>query len=96
MTYDELQAAVATFGLSGTATVRDIRNRYRTLVKQFHPDINETQSTTTISQINASYQILLEYGEGFRFSFSLDEFLEQNPDERLRRQFADDPLWGNQ
>jgi DnaJ-like protein len=93
MTYHELQAAVATFGLSGTATVRDIRKRYRTLVKQFHPD---TQSTTTSSQINASYQILLEYGESFRFSFSLDEFLEQNPDERLRRQFADDPLWGNQ
>ena len=30
----------------------------------------------------------------YAFSFSEDEFLNQNPDERLRQQFAEDPLWG--
>ena len=29
-----------------------------------------------------------------RYCFSEAEFLEQNPEERMRRQFAADPLWG--
>ena len=29
------------------------------------------------------------------FSFTEEEFYEQNPEEQLRRQFMDDPLWGN-
>jgi hypothetical protein len=33
-------------------------------------------------------------GYDYRFSFAEEEFLEQNPDERLRQQFMDTPLWG--
>lgn len=47
-----------------------------------------------IQQINAAYQILLAYCRDYRFSFSREEFLEQRPEERLRQQFAQDPIWG--
>lgn len=47
-----------------------------------------------IRQVNAAYRVLLDYVSGYRFSFAEDEFYEQNPEERIRMQFADDPLWG--
>ena len=94
MTYEELQAAVQILGLAGPVTVSEIKKRYRHLVKQLHPDVSDCQSTDAVSRLNAAYQLLLAYGEGFRFNFTLEEFLAQNPEERLRRQFADDPVWG--
>jgi hypothetical protein len=36
----------------------------------------------------------IEYVESYRFSFSEDEFYEQNAEERVRMQFMTDPLWG--
>jgi hypothetical protein len=36
----------------------------------------------------------LAYCRDYRFSFSREEFLEQRPEERLRQQFAQDPIWG--
>jgi hypothetical protein len=47
-----------------------------------------------MQQINAAYKLLLVYCENYRFSFSEGEFLEQVPEERLRRQFGWDPVWG--
>jgi hypothetical protein len=44
-------------------------------------------------QVNAAYQLLIEYCTGYRFSFTRDEFFEQNPEERLREQFAQDAIW---
>ena len=48
----------------------------------------------TIRDINAAYRVLLDYIEEYRISFTEDEFYEQNPEERIRRQFMNDPLWG--
>ena len=47
-----------------------------------------------IRKVNAAYRTVFDYVSEYRFSFAEDEFYEQNPEERIRRQFADDPLWG--
>lgn len=47
-----------------------------------------------IRRINAGYRLILEYVTNYRFSFSREEFHRQNPDQRLRHQFGNDPLWG--
>jgi hypothetical protein len=47
-----------------------------------------------IRKVNAAYQIVLDYVAAYRFSFTKEEFYVQNPEERLRQQFADDPVWG--
>jgi len=39
--------------------------------------------------------LLLSYVEDYRFSFVEEEFYERQPEERLRQQFDEDPLWGN-
>lgn len=94
MTFTDLQQALAVFGLAERATLREIRARHRELVKRFHPDHGEARDPERIRAINAAYAILRAYCEQYRFSFAEEEFYEQNPDERLRRQFARDPIWG--
>lgn len=94
MTYAELQEALIRFGLGDRATLRQIKDRHRQLVKTHHPDHGDGSDPETIRQVNAAYRVLLAYCENYRFSFSEAEFLEQFPEERLRRQFDWDPVWG--
>ena len=39
-------------------------------------------------------RVIMEYVESYRFRFSEPEYLEKDPEERLRRRFMADPLWG--
>ncbi|GFO64066.1 J domain-containing protein [Geomonas paludis] len=94
MTYKELQLALAVFGLEERASLREIKNRHRELVKRHHPDLGAPADSDEMRKVNAAYRVLLDYLADYRFSFAEEEFYEQNPDEQLRRQFFDDPLWG--
>jgi DnaJ-class molecular chaperone len=94
MTYDELRESLKVFGLTERATLRQIKRRHRELVKSHHPDHHDNRDDETIRVINAAYARLKHYCENYRFDFSREEFLEQNPEERLRDQFASDPVWG--
>ena len=94
MTYVDLQEAVRVLGLRERATLREIKIRHRELVKRYHPDSGNVEDGKTIRKVNAAYRILLDYITEYRFSFAENEFYDQNPEEHLRRQFMDDPLWG--
>lgn len=96
MTFAELREALAVFGLDDRATLREIRARHRDLVKQHHPDAGGKGSGDRIRKINAANKVIMEYVASYRFSFAEDEFYEQNPEERIRRQFMDDPVWGRE
>jgi DnaJ-class molecular chaperone len=96
MTYIELRESLLVFGLGERASRSEIKARHRQLVKKHHPDVGHEPDHERIRMINAAYQVLLDYIESYRFSFVEDEFYEQNPDERLKRQFMTDPLWGNE
>lgn len=95
MTYRELKLALEVFGLGEHVTLKEIRSRHRELVKRYHPDTGNADHPDQIRKINAANQVLLEYVSQYSFSFTEEEFYEQNPEEQLRRQFMDDPLWGN-
>lgn len=94
MTYDELKAALHLFGLheNDQLTIRRIKDRHRSLVKQYHPD-HGAGDPEMIRQINAAHHLLMEYLQTYRFSFSEEEFYRQNPEEHLKRQFSWDPVW---
>ena len=94
MTYEELTEARDLLGVPEQAPLAVIRSQYRRLVKEFHPDLPGGHDDDRIRRITAAYRILREYCDTYTFSFSRDEFLNQNPEERLRMQFANDPLWG--
>ena len=94
MTYAELKVALVVLGLGERATLKDIKARHRELVKQHHPDVGNSDDPDVIRKVNAAYRVLQDYIQEYRFSFTEEEFYEQNPEERIRKQFMDDPLWG--
>ncbi len=93
MRYENLQQALEQFSLYGKCSLEQIKLRHKQLVKEHHPDKSGSDNQR-IREINAAYALLLEYCSHYRFTFSRDEFLRQYPEERLREQFADDPVWG--
>ena len=93
MTYADLQEALRALGLGDRASQKEIKARHRELVKRHHPDTGNAADPETIRQINSAYGMLLNYVAAYRFSFDEEEFYEQCPEERIRMQFADDPLW---
>ena len=95
MTYQDLQQSLQIFNLPARATLKEIKGAHRHLVKRYHPDSGEEHDPEQIRRINAAYKVLLDFVSDYHFSFTEDEFYAQNPDERLRRQFAYDPVWGS-
>jgi len=94
MTFEELDLARQLLGLSGRASLREIKARHRLLAKRFHPDRGADADAGRFREVNAAYRRLLDYCTEYRFSFAREEFFEQNPEERLREQFAQDAIWG--
>lgn len=95
MTYNDLQEALRILGLGERASIKEIKARHRALVKRHHPDAGNSDDSGMIRDVNAAYQVILDYISAYRFSFAENEFYEQNPEERIWMQFADDPLWGD-
>jgi DnaJ-class molecular chaperone len=94
MTYQDLQDALAVFGLGERATLAQVKARHRQLAKSHHPDLGGDDDPEAMRRINAAYRVLFDYCTNYRYCFSEAEFLEQCPAERLRRQFSWDPVWG--
>ena len=94
MTYVELRQALKIFGLGEQASLQEIKTRHRELAKRYHPDAGHQGDGEAIRQLNESYKLLLEYIRHYRFGFDEDTFYEQCPEERIRRQFEEDPVWG--
>jgi hypothetical protein len=87
MTYQDFLEAVNIFQLGERADLGQIRTRHRELVKTHHPDQGEGSDPEAIRKVNGAYEILMEYCNGYQFCFSEEEFYEQTPVERLKRQF---------
>lgn len=94
MTFAELREACEIMGLGEKATLAEIKARHKALVKRYHPDSGNAEDPEAIRQVNAAYRLLMAYVGGYRFSFTRQEFYEQNPEARIEAQFADDPIWG--
>jgi DnaJ-class molecular chaperone len=95
MTYTDLQEALRVMDLGERVTLKEIKIRHKELVKRHHPDTGNTDEPEMIRKVNAAYRVVLDYVATYCFSFSQEEFYEQNPEERLRQQFSADPVWGN-
>ncbi len=94
MTHDELKAALRVFGLGERATLQEIKSRYREMARQHHPDVGNGTGPEEIYRVIEANRVIMAYVESYSCCFSEREYLEQNPEERLRRQFMSDPVWG--
>jgi preprotein translocase subunit Sec63 len=97
--YEEITEARIILELNEFATLKEIKNRYRTLLKKWHPDLcgknEESRKEKTIEIIHA-YRTIINYCEQYRFSFSKEEIEKYiSPEELWTKQFGKDPIWGN-
>lgn len=93
MSYADFERALQIFGLTGPATLAEIKRRHRELAKRFHPDTGAAGDAEAMRRINEAYRLLHDYCSHYRFSFERAAYLEQNPEERLQEQFGEDPIW---
>jgi hypothetical protein len=57
---DSIRAHFALLGLDESADLDDVKQAYRALARQFHPDLNPTpQATLKMQELNHAYQALL-------------------------------------
>lgn len=94
MTYADLQEALRILGLGERATLAEIKARHRESVKRHHPDLGNSCDSEAIRKVNAANKVLQDYITEYRFSFTEEEFYEQDSEERLRQQFMDAAMWG--
>ena len=59
-------------GLRETSTLKEIKNKYKNLMKKWHPDKHkdDTEKATKMSmQINEAYEVILEYCNTYEYPF---------------------------
>ncbi len=93
MRFQELEAAIRELGLTQKMTARDVKERYRTLVKLHHPDHGAAADNDDIRRITEAYKVVSVYLQDYQYDFSKVQFYQQYPEERLREQFYDADLW---
>lgn len=94
--------AAQTLNLRDKESLSEIRKKHRRLVKKWHPDQCQEDPEICkkkIKELNKAFEIIKKYCNNYLYSFAEAEILENLPreiqsDERLQRQFGDDPIWG--
>jgi DnaJ-class molecular chaperone len=64
--------AKSLLGLREKSTIKEIKNKYKELMKKWHPDKQKDDSekaTKMSAQINEAYEIIVEYCKNYEYSF---------------------------
>jgi DnaJ family protein C protein 3 len=74
--FSEIDAARKLLGLGETATLAEIKNAYRIMAHQYHPDKGEDHAPGNerlMTELNLAYKLLMDYCDGYRYSFKETE-----------------------
>jgi DnaJ-class molecular chaperone len=100
--FDQISEARKVLELPEFATLKQIRENYRRLIKEWHPDkniihtdIDELKAKETRThEIIRAYKTISAYCANYRYSFEKQEVEKYMSDrERWFRQFGSDPIW---
>lgn len=59
-------------GLRETSTIKEIKNKYKNLMKKWHPDKHKDdadRATKMSMQINEAYEVIMNYCNSYEYSF---------------------------
>ena len=63
-------------GLRETSTLKEIKNKYKNLMKKWHPDKHKDdpdKATKMSMQINEAYEVILDYCNSYEYSFDEED-----------------------
>jgi len=95
-----IRDAATALGITGSASIREIRERYHEAVREHHPDVCGGDRLSSHEQtilLNESYHLLMDYCTHYRFSFKTDDLMHtsgKTHTEIWTERFGDDPIWG--
>jgi hypothetical protein len=96
--YDEINRARTILELGEKATLKEVKAAFRSRTKKWHPDKCRKQDKKKchekMKEINQAYKIIMRYIDGYSYSFEQEKIVESNLEERWKKQFGGDPLWG--
>jgi len=87
-------------GIGEQASINEIRSRYHTWVKEWHPDVSQYDSEEThniMIRLNEAYDILIGYCMQYEISFRPEDLrptAEREPMDTWMERYGDDPIWG--
>jgi preprotein translocase subunit Sec63 len=92
--FEMINKARKILGLGEEANKEEIKDRYRELMKKYHPDkgADNEECLEKSKDINWAYNIITSYCDDYKFSFKREEVERMNPDLKLREQFGEDWL----
>lgn len=95
--FKQIDEARKLLGLEETATLKEIRDAYRQLAIQYHPDKCKEKKKKNCEEmfkkINNANKIILDYCTNYRYSFkekNVKELSEDEEDTELFKRFYED------
>jgi hypothetical protein len=92
MKSEDIDKARRVLGLGKTATLKEIKEVYRHLARSHHPDRKGDRDD--MSEVNEAYETIMEYIDGYKYSFMPEEVRRQNPEIVWEEGMIYDPVWG--
>jgi len=86
--------AKSLLGLRETSSLKEIKNKYKKLMKKWHPDKHKDDSekaTKMSTQINEAYEIIIDYCNNYEYSFEEENIKKTtySPSEWWHDKFGD-------
>ena len=95
--YEKILEARKILELPEAATMEEIKDSYRRLIKKWHPDrcVEEKEACLEMTnKIISAYKVILNYCRNYKFSFSQKEVEKYiTGEEWWMRQFGQGPVW---
>jgi len=85
--------AKSLLGLRETSSLKEIKSKYKTLMKKWHPDKHKddvAKATKMSAQINEAYKTILEYTSNYEYPFDEESLkaMHQSPSEWMEEKFG--------
>ena len=85
----ETEKARKILGITKSAAENEVKRIYKSLVKKWHPDTNESKEAhAKMQEINHAFEIIMKEKFG-----KIDPWRDYNT--WWLKQFGNDPIWGN-
>ena len=95
--YEIITEARKTLELPEYATMKQIKNSYKRLIKKWHPDKNRESAESceeNTKKIIEAYKTISIYCNNYKYSFAVAEIEKYIDDEEWWfKRFGGDPLW---
>ncbi len=93
MKLEEFEWAKKILDISIPMSLAQIEKKYKTLLKQLHPDVSGLEPETAkekTSELNRAMNTIRDFCKHYQYDFSADQFYYQHPEERIQKMFWKD------